>query len=638
MLTLLNWSNPKSPNHVPPDVAEPFIRKLGVNHVWGWDPSLPCPVHSVHLICQTYKQITVPNEQEWMYVYLRTPWLEKGEAPLTVDMLQGYYSGRFMLPRTVDPALAVKVEEEDAGTFLPPDAYAVNPGKAVLTLSGGTAGKRYRAIFLASDKGFNLIHHKQQLSYPRRRIGDGTVSSVKAHQFNWLKTFLNEHPHADVIRPTSEIFDRFDRMADPVAPHTARLPIYSRNAFWQGMSPARLKRFEQRYGKPFDPRWIVDHGFGEFGFVPEEGYRQWIDLIRGELHVYVRERNNLVHQHGRRVRVFYGDNYVGLVPSLGDIAHCGYDEAVSAMDGGPGSVRTMTEFPEPTRVIVRFPWSGHGTEPAVLRSAFDTRWRWMKRECLFQCPDGFTMGGLGTALTGYPVVAAETERIFDDFRTVYDRTHGQEVFRHKDFNVYVLNAWGNMAAWNTKVHYLSQHLLHKVLVDMPVNVHWLSFDEVIERGVPGDATVLLLCGEPGTAWGGGRYWRNDALLTAVRDYVTGGGGLVTIGAPTLVDGELALGDLLGVAFAGYANDDCAAHLWNINRWSMAGRDPETFPHGGVMPLAKVFTNAHCMPAELLPHLETQYNFWTLRHGVHLRPAGAAIVAHEMAEDVGDGAP
>jgi hypothetical protein len=633
LLTLLHYP-PHNPKHAPEEEAIPFAERLGVNHVWG---DLDAPFLSrVSLVNPSYRVDRALNEREWMFVYLRTPWMEYEEDPLAIDLLAGYFPRRFVLPKTVDSAMAVKVEERESRTFLSPDAYTVDPNAATLTLTGGLPGRSYRVLFLASDKGFNHLKKENRMANLNFRMADGTVPSVKARQFQRLSEHMETNPEIDVIRPTSEIFDRFDKMADPAAAHTARLPLHSRNAFWQGMSPARLERFEQRYGRPFDPRWIVDHGFGEFGFVPEEGYRQWIDLIRGELHVHVRERNNLVHERGRRVRVFYGDNFVGIAPHLGDIAHNGYDELVSGMDSGPGTVREITSFPGETRRIARFPWSGLAADSAELRTRFRANWRWMKRELLFRCTDGFTMGGLGTRLGADPITAAESERIFDDFRTVHDRVQGRDVFTHDGFNVYVLNAWGEMAAWNTKLHYMSQHLLHALLVDLPVNVRWISFDEVIEGGVPADAAVLLLCGEPGTAWGGGRTWRDETLLEAVRGYVENGGGLLTIGAPTLVDGKLALDDLLGVEYAGYANEDCEAHLWNINRWSMDGRDPATFPQGGVMPLAKLHTNATTMPPALSGALETQGAYWTVRYPARLRSAGAAVIAHEMPEDIGDG--
>jgi hypothetical protein len=638
LLTLLHYADPASPKHVPEQDASPFIKRLNINHVWGWNGNPLRPTNNVHLINQTYRPVGKPNENELMYVYLRTDWAERGDTPLTLDLLNGYYKGRFRLPTKVDGRFALKVEEQESRAFLPPQAYSVDQHTAVLTLSGGAPGKTYRAIFLAADKGFNLLGRAQLMSDVRRRIADGTVPSVKSTQFKWLDEFLSEHPRVAVIRPTAEIFDRFDKLADPVAPQAARLPIHSRNAFWQGMSPLRLERFEQLYGRPFDPRWILDHGFGEFGFVPEEGYRQWVDLIRADLHVYARERNNLVHRHGRRIRVFYGDNYVGLVPHLNDVTYNGYDELVTSMGSGPGSVRAITSFPGRTRRIVRFEWSDLKTSPATLRKRFRRTWRWMKRELLFQCPDGLTMGGLGTGLGLNPLLADETDFFFRDFRNIFERLHGQKVFTHAGFNVYILNAWGNMAAWNTKVPYVSQHSLHRLLVDLPINVRWLSFDEVIEGGVPSDATVLLLCGEPGTAWGGGRYWQDARLVRSIQSFVENGGGLVTMGAPTLVDGRLALGGILGVEYAGAANDESERQLWNINRWSMDGRDPKAYPRNGVMPVTKLVANVNMMSLSLREHLDKPQQHWAIRYPARLRAAGAAVIATEANHNVDDDEP
>ena len=640
ILTLLHYSNSRNDKHVEEDRALPFMKEFGVNHCWGWAPGRPAPdwLDKVHLINLTVRGIRARNENEWMYVYLRTPWHEHGDDPLSIDLLDGYFPRRFFLPRNAEKRLAYRVEEKESRGFLPPAAYRVDAGRGSLTVEKGKTGRRYRVIFLAGDKGFNHLKKPKRLKNPAIKIPDGTVSTVKKRQFAGLENLLEAHPDVAVIRPTTEIFDRVHKLGDPQATGADAIRYYGRHAYWQGMHPDRLERFEERYGEPFDPRWVVDHGFGENGYVPHPGYKKWIDLIRNDLHAYVRERNNLVHDHGSRVRVFYGDNFVGLEPYLGDIEHNGYDEIVMGMDAGPGSVRFMTDFPGSVRRITRFQWSGLKAPEEETLEQFRICWRWMKREALFRCQDGFTMGGLGTKIADMENLADETMAIYDDFRKVYDRVHGKAVFTHPGFNVYVLSAWGKMRSWDVRSAYLSQRCFNGLAVDLPVKIRWLSFDAVIEDGVPEDAEVVILNGEPGTAWGGGRYWRDERLADRIRKFVTAGGGLLAMGAPTLVDGKFALSDVLGVEYAGAPNRACEENLWNSTRWSESGRAPEAYPAGGVCPLAKLFVNSYDLPRELRGRFDDQGAFWTVRYPAKVRHTDALPVAHENFEDVGHGAP
>ncbi|MBN1558188.1 MAG: hypothetical protein JW951_08585 [Lentisphaerae bacterium] len=635
--TLLHWCNPRSENHVPEERALPFMQDVGVNHCWGWDPGTPAPdwLNKIHLVNLTHQTGYARGEAEWFYVYLRTEWKERGEAALRFDLLERYYPKRFRLPRGTDPAITFYVEERGRPDFLDPGAYTADRAEATLTLTGGEPGRQYRAIFLANDRGVPY-HFRFDLDNPRAAIADATVASVRERQLARLKRDLEAHPDVAVIRPTSEIYDRLGKVRDPDDNSPGALSHMARQSYWQTMHPDRLARFETLYGRPFDPRWIIDTGFGENGYVPPEGLMQWVDLVRNDVGLFVRQRNNLVHAHGKRVRLFFGDNFVGIEPYLGDVEYNGYDEMVMAMDGGPGLIRFITAFPGTVRRVARFQWSGTNFPAEEYAVQYRACWRWIKREALFHCMDGLTLGGVGTKAADLPPLAHETRRIFEDFQTVYDRVHGREAFTHEDFNVVVLSAWGRMRSWRIFDHYLSQMAFNRHLVDLPVKIRWLSFNEVIETGIPDNTALVILNGEPDTAWGGGRYWRDETLVAAVRRYVRDGGGLLAVGAPTLVDGEFALADVLGVRYTGAPNEACAEALWSPTRWAEGHRRPDDYPVGGVMPLAKIRPNLYTLPPELQGRFDDQGAAWTIRFPATVVTNGAAVLAFEDFEDVGDG--
>ena len=613
--------------------ALPFLRRIHANHVWGGTDAEDnarfrnAGIRPVRLISLTWRNITARTPDEWVYVFLKTAWHRKDDAALRMKLLEGFWPGRFKLNPKLDPTMSVRVEKRSSREWISPDRYSVDFSAGTVTLGSDAAAGDYRAVFLAGEQGLN--HFKRNRT---RRMVDGAVPSVRRRQFNWLRNILVSRPNIEVIRPTSEIFDRV-LLFDFTDPEDPDLRLWSRWAYWSGFHPDRLRRYRQRYGREFDPRWILDDCYGEEGFVPTQGYRDWIDLVRDDLHTYVRERNEIVHDAGRRVRLFFGDNFIGLEPWLGDVEACGYDEIVMGMDSGPGSVRFLTGFPADVPRIVRFSWIGKDIAEELVQAPL--MWSWMKRELLFKCSEGLTFGGAVTAAAPTEVgdIMADISR---DYRQIHDLIHGQPVFTHTGFAVYIANAWGRMRSWVKPTHYLSQNELLPQMVDWPVEIRWLSFDKIIESGVPGDAAALVLMGEPDTAWGGGRYWKHEPLTRAVRDYVRHGGGLLMVGGATWTDGNLALADMLGIEYGGAPSDACAEQLWNLSRWTEAGLHAATYPLGGVCPEAKLQVTPGVMPDDLSRQLDR--STYAVRYDSLIKAAGARPAMRVDAENTGSGRP
>lgn len=612
--------------------AVDFMRRIGANHVWGAPTGLPEEIHRVHLINPTYRASRA-SEREWMYVYLATPWRRAERARLPIRLREGFWPGRFLIPSTAQ-LLDARVEEKESGKAFSSDDLRIDLEAGVVIIENAAPGRHYRAVFRVGDRGFNIIKHPTHHDNMSLRMNDGTVSSAKAKRFAFIRDVIEKTPEGSVIRPTSEIFDRVQCLPDPKGDGSVA-DYFSRVAYWQGMSPVRLAKFRQWHDRDFDPRWVVDNAYGEESFVPTSGYRQWMDLVRNDLHAYVRERNALVHELGWRVRWFYGDNFVGIEPWLGDVAHNGYDEIVVGAGGGPGLIRHITGFPGPARRIMRFTWSSAVDleNPNRLIHRFTNKWLEIKREALFRCMDGFTLGGLSSELAGTPVEPTIL-RIIDEFKEMYALVHDRQVYTHKDFKIYVVTAWGKMRSWWWLATCFSQHRLHGQLANLPLNVKWIGFGDILEDGVPTDASALIVNGEPDTAYGGGRYWRNAELVRAFESYVRGGGGLLVMGAPTLVDGRFALSDMLGLDYAAPPNEECRANLWNRTRWSMAGRNTSDYPVLHVFAPVE-FHLEPGMPGALGEHLgDLETPDWVFRCPALVKPASAKVLALSDSGDNG----
>jgi beta-D-galactosyl-(1->4)-L-rhamnose phosphorylase len=118
----------------------------------------------------------------------------------------------------------------------------------------------------------------------------------------------------------------------------------------------------------------------------------------------------------------------------------------------------------------------------------------------------------------------------------------------------VVTAWGKLRSWICSGH-LHEHPeveltnVLESLAGLPVEVEFLSFEDIVARGVPKGIGVLINAGRQGSAWSGGRHWREPALVERLRSWVAAGGSIIGIGEPSAeFHGGLCfqLSDVLGV--------------------------------------------------------------------------------------------
>lgn len=79
-----------------------------------------------------------------------------------------------------------------------------------------------------------------------------------------------------------------------------------------------------------------------------------------------------------------------------------------------------------------------------------------------------------------------------------------------------------------------------------VDVSFISFDDIINDGVPEGVDVIINAGDAGTSFSGGEVWKNETLITRIREFVYNGGGFVGVGEPTAVHHQgrfFQLGDI-----------------------------------------------------------------------------------------------
>ena len=83
---------------------------------------------------------------------------------------------------------------------------------------------------------------------------------------------------------------------------------------------------------------------------------------------------------------------------------------------------------------------------------------------------------------------------------------------------------------------------------MPVDVDFISFDDVKNQGLSG-YDVVISDGIPGTSFSGDKCWADEKLVSKIREFVDNGGGFIGVGEPSGYQYQgrfFQLSDVLGV--------------------------------------------------------------------------------------------
>jgi 1,3-beta-galactosyl-N-acetylhexosamine phosphorylase len=269
-------------------------------------------------------------------------------------------------------------------------------------------------------------------------------------------------------------------------------------------------------------------------------------LIQDFTVAFGRELVEKVHQAGKQAAIFWGDHWIGAEFYHPSFQSMGIDINIGACEDGV-ALRRLADTPGPQEKEIRlypyfFPDVFHeGGNPTA--ESLDN---WMKiRRALLRMPvDRIGYGGYLSLAAKFPDFVEHVEHLCAEFRELRDRTGGRRS-RRLPVKVAVLNCWGWLRAW---INYTNPHQKFLVkrpdvtviagsnmlesLAGLPVEVSFLSFDEVREGGVPEDVDVLINGGPGDTAWSGGHHWADPRVVAPLRAWIARGGGFIGITDPS----------------------------------------------------------------------------------------------------------
>ena len=379
-----------------------------------------------------------------------------------------------------------------------------------------------------------------------------------------LRRFLETHPYVDVVRFTT-FFHQFTLIFDELA----REKYVDWYGYSASVSPYILEQFEKEVGYKFRPEFIIDQGYMNNTYrIPSKEFRDFQAFQRREVAKLAKEMVDIVHEFGKEAMMFLGDHWIGMEPFMDEFASIGIDAVVGSVGNG-GTLRLISDIKNVNYTEGRFlPYFFPDTFHEGGNPVKEAKVNWVTaRRAILRSPiQRIGYGGYLKLALDFPEFVEYIESVCDEFRTLYDNITGTTPYCVE--RVAVLNCWGKMRAWgNHMVHhaiYYKQNYSYAGIIEAlsgaPFDVKFISFEDILENpDILKDIDVIINVGDADTAYGGGEYWTNEKIVTAVKEFVYNGGGFIGVGEPTAHQWQgrfFQLSDILGVE---------EEHGFNLNR-------------------------------------------------------------------------
>jgi beta-D-galactosyl-(1->4)-L-rhamnose phosphorylase len=480
-----------------------------------------------------------------------------------IDLLDGYFRDQFVVDVEDEPREFWQVFDRTTGCEVPIPHWSLDAASGVVTIAHATPWHRYTVNFLVWRiwEEISMYNHVTNNWGNRERLMsvEPRHPKAQAHLLEVLERWLAERPATKVVRFTSLFYNFAWFWGD----RPERRFVYSDwGSYDFTVNPVALRAFEKAKGYRMTSEDFVNGGlYNATHNVPSARYRDWMDFTHDFVVEFGRKCVDLVHRYGKKAYLFYDDHWIGTEPYGGRFAELGLDGIIKCvfngfearLCAGVQGVRTHELRLHP----YLFP-TGLKGEPTFTKGGnptLDARRFWVQvRRALLRAPvDRIGLGGYLHLVEPFPDFQDYIAGLAREFRLLKS-FHEKGAPYVLPARVGVITAWGKLRSWVCSGH-LHEHPeveltnVLESLAGLPVEVEFFSFDDIVARGVPDGIGVLINAGREGSAWSGGRHWREPGLVERLRSWVAAGGSLIGIGEPSaeLSGGSyFQLSDVLGV--------------------------------------------------------------------------------------------
>ncbi len=498
------------------------------------------------------------HPEEVQQMYIMTAFHNAVEPELQIHLMDHLYPDMLKVNSHDDVKRWWEVIDRTTGEVVPVSDWSYSEETGDVTIHNAKQFHDYTVSFLAYIMWdpvhmYNAVTNGWDTS-KRQITFDVRQPLTREFTMKRLRKFIEDNPHVDVLRFTT-FFHQFTLIFDELA----REKFVDWYGYSASVSPYILEQFEQEVGYKFRPEFIIDQGYMNNQYrIPSKEFKDFQAFQRREVAKLAKEMVDITHEMGKEAMMFLGDHWIGTEPFMDEFKTIGLDAVVGSVGNG-STLRLISDIPGVRYTEGRFlPYFFPDTfyEGGDPVKEAKVNWVTARRAILRKPIDRIGYGGYLKLALQFPEFIDYVESVCDEFRTLYDNIHGTTP--HCVKTVAVLNSWGKMRAWgNHMVHhalYQKQNYSYAGIVEAlsgaPFDVRFISFDDIKENAsVLDDIDVIINVGDADTAHGGGYYWKDESIVTAIKKFIYNGGGFIGVGEPSAHQWEgryFQLAHVLGV--------------------------------------------------------------------------------------------
>ena len=496
------------------------------------------------------------NPEEIQQEYLISDRVTAKEDRLHIRLMNGFHTQQLKVNTIDDPERWWEVIDRTTGEVVPVSRWEYDEASGEVIIQS-VKYHEYTVSFLAfliwdPVHMYNFITNDWK-DAPHQLTFDVRQPKTQRHVKEKLRKWCEENPHIDVVRFTT-FFHQFTLTFD----EHKREKYVEWFGYSASVSPYILKQFEQWAGYPFRPEYIVDQGYHNSMFrVPSREFKDFIEFQQIEVSKLAKELVDIVHEYKKEAMMFLGDHWIGTEPYGKYFANIGLDAVVGSVGDGV-TLRMISDikgvkYTEGRLLPYFFPdVFTEGGDPVG-----EAQENWLKaRRAILRSPlDRIGYGGYLKLASEWPGFIDEIKHVADEFCLIHENMQGSRAYT-APFKVGVLNCWGDLRRWMAnQVHHAIWHReiysyvgVLECLSGMPFDVQFLDFEDV-KKGIPENIGVIINAGDAGTSFSGADYWKEEPVVTSLREFVDKGGGFIGVGEPTACQWQgryFQLSDVLGV--------------------------------------------------------------------------------------------
>lgn len=480
------------------------------------------------------------NPDEVQQMYLMTPFYTAEKDSLSIHLMKGLYPDMLKPNSHDDITRWWEVIDRTTGEVVPVADWSYDEAKGDVTIKTQPFHD-YTVSFLAYII-WDPVHMYNAVTNDWKDVEHQITFDVrqpKTHAFTMkrLRKFIEDHPYVNVLRFTT-FFHQFTLVFDELA----REKYVDWYGYSASVSPYILEQFEQEAGYKFRPEYIIDQGYynGQYR-IPSKEYRDFQAFQRKEVAKIAKEMVDITHECGKEAMMFLGDHWIGTEPFMEEFASIGLDAVVGSVGNG-STLRLISDiegvkYTEGRLLPYFFPDTFcEGGDPV---KEAKVNWVTARRAILRKPVDRIGYGGYLKLALDFPEFVDYVESVCEEFRELYDNVKGCTPYCVK--RVAVLNCWGKMRAWGAHmVHhalYQKQNYSYAGIIEAlsgaPFDVKFISFEDIkANPEMLKDIDVILNVGGADTAHTGGAYWCDPVIVSAIKEFVYRGGGMIGVGEPS----------------------------------------------------------------------------------------------------------